>query len=237
MEYNSEKPKLIIPEYGRNVQLLVEHAKTIENKEMRMAFVEKVIDLIQQMHPQARNVEDYRAKLWHHVFQIANYELKIEPPVEVPDIEFVKKRPEKIDYPEKDITMRHYGRNVEHMIAKAIEMDDPEKKQAFTRVIGAYMKMAFRTWNRDANVSDDTIKADLEVLSNGKLHLDESDLDTISTMNRKKRSSSHSERSGSNYRRSSSGGGHHKSRGGSRKHSNNNGRKSRNGGGTKRRYR
>ena len=184
MDYNTSKSKLIIPEYGRNIQQLIEHAKTIEDPDYRQAFVEKIVDLMQQMHPQSRNVEDYVTKLWSHVFLIANYELKVAPPCIIPSRDEVYKKPERIPYPSSRVRYRHYGKNIQEMINKAIAMEDPEKKAAFTKVIGAYMKLAYKTWNQDS-VSDEVIRKNLSVLSKGELSLPE-DADISKLVNPKR---------------------------------------------------
>ena len=103
MEYNSDKELLRIPEYGRNVQNMINHARTIENKELRQAFVEKVVDLMMQMSPQNKNLDDFRDKLWKHVFRIADYELDVETPNGVtPTPEDKRKKPNRIPYPVND---------------------------------------------------------------------------------------------------------------------------------------
>ncbi len=172
MKYNTVKPKLIIPEYGRNIQTLIYYAKTIEDKEERQAFVEKILELMQQMHPQARNVEDYKAKLWSHLVRIGNYELDIDIPDNVTLEPLEKKRPNQLSYPDGNVKFRHYGRNVQEMIAKAIAMEDKEKQADFTHVIGAYMKMAYKSWNQPV-VSDENIIRDLKILSGDQLEVDD----------------------------------------------------------------
>lgn len=189
MEYNSARDLLIIPEYGRNVQKLIEYAKTIEDEEKCLAFLEKVIDLMMQMHPQNRNLDDHREKLWQHVFRIANYELKIVPPSgNTPLPGEYKKVPEKVEYPRAQARFRHYGSNVQRLILKAISMEEGPIRDGFINVIGSYMKLAYRTWNKDLYVSDEVIKNDLNSLSDGKLTLPEdSSLDNLSNANRRKK--------------------------------------------------
>ncbi len=189
MEYNSEKSDLIIPEYGRNVQMLIRHARNIESNEMRQAFIERVIDLMHQMHPQNRNIEDYRSKLWKHVFRIAEYELDVMPPNgEIPTPETDIKKPEPVSYPASNAAYRHYGNNVQILIDKALKMEEGPKKDGFVSVIGGYMKMAYKTWNKEHYISDEIIKQDLLNMSDGKLSVaDNVSLDGLSNANRKKR--------------------------------------------------
>ncbi len=174
MVYNSSRDPLIMPEYGRNIQKLVRSARDIEDKEHRHAFIEKVIDLIMQLYPQNRNVDDYREKLWNDIFQIADYKLDVLPPNGVvPTPSDHQLKPETVEYPHSKAKFRHYGNNVQKLIDRALEMEDDAKREGFVGVIGAYMKLAYRTWNKDHYVSDNIIKGDLEALSDGKLSIDE----------------------------------------------------------------
>ncbi len=205
MDYNTSRPKMVIPEYGRNVQKLVNYAQGLEDKAYRQAFVEKIVLMITQMYPQVRNVEDYRNKVWNHIFAISNYTLDVEPPCEILDPEVVHQRPESVPYPSGKVKYKHYGKNVENMITKAINMEEGEKKKAFIEVIGSYMKLAYRSWNREY-VNDEIIRHDLEVLSEGKLLLPQSaNLDNLVYRKR-----SHS--NNNNNRRNN---GHHRNNNGS----------------------
>ena len=194
MEYNSAREDLIIPEYGRNVQKLINHAKTIEDPAFRQKFVEAVVDLMQQMHPQSRNIDDYRDRLWKHVFRIAKYELDVTPPSgQKPRPEDSRKRPEKVAYPVMEAKFRHYGHNVQQLIKKALSMPEGPKRDGFVAVIGSYMKLAYRTWNKEHYVSDDIIKGDLESLSNGQLSLDDNaSIDHLSGSGRRRKRASSS---------------------------------------------
>ncbi len=191
MEYNSQRELLIIPEYGRNVQRLILHGKEIEDPEERQEFIEKVVLLMQQMHPQNRNIEDYKERLWKHVFRIAEYDLEVSPPSGIiPTPEDYKKQPEKIAYPNSEAKFRHYGNNVQQLINKALEMEEGPKLQGFIKVIGSYMKLAYKTWNREHFVSDEVIRENLLTLSNGKLTLPEdTSIDNLANAKKRKKSS------------------------------------------------
>jgi len=174
MEYNTSRDHLIIPEYGRHVQGMINHAKTIENPQERQAFAEKIVNLVVQMNAQNKNTEDFREKVWKHIFRIAHFELDVLPPGgDIPSPEDINKKPERIPYPQKSIHYRHYGFNVQKLVEKANAMEDEEKKAAFAHVIASYMKLAYQTWNREHFVSDDVVIADLEALSEGQLALSE----------------------------------------------------------------
>ena len=174
MEYNSQKEDIIIPEYGRNVQLLVAEAKKKEDAEERQAFAERIVHLMSLLNPNSKGLEDYREKLWNHLFRIAEFDLDVQVPEDItvrPEDSYVK--PDPLDYPATKKEFRHYGHYVQHMIDKASDMEAGEKRDGFVSLIGSYMKMAYRTWNREHFVSDELIKADLKTLSNGKLELPE----------------------------------------------------------------
>jgi len=173
MEYNSQKEQLVISEYGRNVQNMIQYAKTIEDDEKRQRIIEGVIKLMMQMNPQNKNLAEYKERLWKHLFHIADYDIKVNPPEGIViSKEETAKRPEPLDYPAYETRYRHYGHQVQILIKKAVEMEDPEKKQEFVRVIAAYMKLAYRTWNADANINDNIIKADLKEISDKQLEMD-----------------------------------------------------------------
>lgn len=171
MEYNSQKEPMIISEYGRNVQNLINYAKTVEDKELRQKYAERIVALMYQMNPQNRNINNYRAKLWSHLLQIANYEIDVDAPEDSILSKEGSIKPERLEYPKIAKRYRHYGRNVMDLIAKAVELEDGPKKDAFAETIARYMKLAYRTWNREHYVSDELIMEDLAKISNGKLKL------------------------------------------------------------------
>jgi len=206
MEYNSTKEHLIISEYGRNVQNLVGHLKTIEDKEERQKFAERIVRLMYQMRPSSISFADSKDKFWTHLFRIAEYDLDVEAPETVKKTKPEEKdRPDSMGYPERSRTFRHYGINVKRMMDEAIKMEDEEKKAAFLKVIGSYMKLAYKNWNREHYVSDEIIKADLAVMSEGKLTIDaDTPLDSLakSTIVRKKRTNHKKDnKKGKNYKR------------------------------------
>lgn len=173
IQYNTQKNRLIIPEYGRNVQQLVEHAKTIADKEERQKFAEVVVNLMHQILPGPKNLDEKKTRLWNHLFQISNYELEVDVPegIELKQPNEVTK-PRKIPYPTKKRDNRHYGTKIQTMIDRAILLEDEEKKKAFCVIIASYMKTAYRSWSGNF-VNDEIIKKELLKMSNGKLELDD----------------------------------------------------------------
>jgi Domain of unknown function (DUF4290) len=201
LQYNTGLEELIMPEYGRNVQQLVRHAQTIKDHQYRQAFCEQIVDLIQQLYPQSKNIDDYREKLWKHLFHIAKYNLEAYTPSgEVPRPEDAKKKPERVPYPLQDTRFRHYGNNVQVLIRRALEMEPGAIKDGFVQAIGSYMKLAYKTWNKEHFVSDEIIKNDLAILSANKLSLEEtSSIDNLANAN-KNRGNSANKNSNSNDR-------------------------------------
>lgn len=200
MDYNTSRDFLIIPEYGRHVQGMLQYAVTIENQQEKQAFVEKVVNLVVQMNAQNKNAEDFREKVWKHVYRISNFKLDVLPPSgHIPTPEELMKKPERVPYPQKAIHYRHYGYNVQRLVETAIALEDGPKKDAFAFVIASYMKLAYRTWNKEHYVSDDVIISDLEALSEGQLSVNqEMTLDQFAQQNpRPKPQGHHQQRSGS----------------------------------------
>lgn len=235
--YNTSQEHLIMPEYGRNVQQLVRHAQQIQDPAYRQQFCEEIIDLIQQLYPQSKNVEDYRSKLWQHLFHIAKYNLDaVTPSGIVPTPETARKKPERVPYPQQDTRFRHYGNNLHKLILRARDMDAGPIKDGFVHTIGSYMKLAYKTWNREHYVSDEVIKIDLDILSNGRLSLEEnSRIDGLANSTRARRESDRSNasrdnsRTGTGQNRSNSGGKDRDSRGTSPRDNNRNDRNDRSG--------
>lgn len=175
MTYNSQLENLTIPEYGRNVQELVKHCKTIENKEMRQAVAEEIVALMGRMSAPSKMTNEYNLKLWKHFLIISEYEIEVDLPEGVdksPENQGLN--PDKPDYPVHIKAFRHYGQIVQSMVAKAQKMEDGPLKDQYVRIIGSYMKLAYRTWNSEHYVSDEIIKEDLASMTNGDIKIDDS---------------------------------------------------------------
>ena len=180
-EYNSERPNLIIPEYGRHIQKMIEYTKTIEDPKKRQRSAEAIIDLMNQMVPQGRQEEDYVDKLWKHFFRIAEYQIDVTPPSgKKPEQHDLAKDLSTLPYSQTDLKYRHYGKNVNTMIARAIAMEDGPIKDGFIHTIASYMKLAYKNWNKDHYVSDENIVTDINIISEGRLSIpDGSNLDLL----------------------------------------------------------
>jgi hypothetical protein len=184
LEYNSTRDKLIFSEYGRSVQKLIQYAKTLKTKEERQRVVEEIVELINQLNPQTKNVLEYKQKLWRHVFKMADYELDVDHPFgEVPTEDDIRFKPAKVPYPQHEFNWRHYGYNIRVMIDKALKMEDGPVKKGFVETILSYMKLSYRTWNKEHFVSDDIIISDLSVMSGNKLSVDDDHTIQVVTKN------------------------------------------------------
>ena len=172
MEYNTERNKLVIKEYGRNVQNLVAYCLTIEDKNKRTATAESIVELMGLLNPQIKTVVDYKHKLWDHLHIIADFKLDIDCPYPIPEKTSARILPSSLPYPKQKIRLRHYGKNIEHLIEKAIEIDDIEKEQALVQIIANFMKMAYKNWSNE-EVNNELIKADIKTMSRGALIVSE----------------------------------------------------------------
>lgn len=172
MDYNSTREKLIIPEYGRNVQKMVAYVISIEDREKRTNLAKTLVNVMAQLHPDQRDTVDYKRKLWDHLHIIADYKLDIDGPYPTPAPEEKIKKPQSIPYPQEDIRFRPYGKNIAKMIEKACLFDDGPEKDALVKNIANHLKKSYLNWNRDS-VNDELITEHLKVLSHGRLKLSE----------------------------------------------------------------
>ncbi|TYR35341.1 DUF4290 domain-containing protein [Sphingobacterium phlebotomi] len=169
-DYNSTRPKLILAEYGRNVQNMVDYICTLPTKEERNRYAQVVIDMMGVLNPHLRDVSDFKHKLWDHLQIISDFKIDVDSPYPVPARDAIHKKPDLLDYPQHAIRYKHYGHTVERMIEKALSQSTPENTQRMAVAIANFMKMAYMTWNKDS-VQDEHIIQNLAELSNGQLTL------------------------------------------------------------------
>ncbi len=172
LEYNTDLPPLIISEYGRNIQKMVDFAITVQDREERNKVARAIIDVMGQLNPHLRDVNDFKHKLWDHLFVISKFQLDVDSPYPKPSPETFTTKPERVPYPRNNIRFKHYGKVVEDMIQKAIEMEEGEHKDAFIETIANVMKSFYITWNKD-NVVDEVIFEQLQLISKGKIKIKE----------------------------------------------------------------
>lgn len=160
MEYNTQKKKLLLPEYGRNIQKMVDHIMTIQDRAERNKAARTVIDVMGNLYPHLRDVPDFRHKLWDHLAIMSEFKLDIDAPYPLPSMEKINEKPEKLKYSTNHIRFRHYGKSVEKLIDKIKELEDPEQKRALIVLTANHMKKSFLTWNKDT-VEDEQIYNDI----------------------------------------------------------------------------
>lgn len=168
MEYNTTRNHLIMREYGRHVQKMIEHILKIEDPERRQRNAQAVIELMGFLNPHLKNVEDFRHKLWDHLFLISDFDLEVKSPYPIPTRETLKAKPNPLPYPKRHPRYSHLGKNVEDIINKGLQTDDPEKKLGFANAVAYYMKLAYNNWHKEI-VHDDAIQSELSNITNGQL--------------------------------------------------------------------
>lgn len=176
LEYNTEREHLIIPEYGRHLQKMINYAKTLETKEERNKVAGAIISVMGNMQPHLRDVPDFQHKLWDQLFIMANFELDVDSVFEKPTKEILEERPGPLNYPQNFPKYRFYGNNIKTMIDVANTWEDGELKEALKYTIANHMKKCFLNWNKDT-VEDDVIYQHLYELSEGKINLKNSEED------------------------------------------------------------
>lgn len=168
MEYNTQRNFLVMREYGRHIQKMVEYLLTIEDKQKRNQQAKAVIELMGFLNPHLKNVEDFRHMLWDHLFVISDFKLDVESPYEIPQRETYKEKGERLGYPKRYPKYAHLGKNLELVIDKALKEENPEKKVGFANAIAYYMKLSYSNWHKEL-VHDDTIRAELDEITGGEL--------------------------------------------------------------------
>jgi hypothetical protein len=192
LEYNTEREHLIIPEYGRHMQKMINYAKSRETKEERNKVSKAIISIMGNLQPHLRDVPDFQHKLWDQLFIMADFELDVESPYPLPSKELLQARPEPLEYPQNYPKYRFYGNNIKTMIDVANTWETGEMKEALIYTIANHMKKCFLNWNKDT-VEDYVIFNHLFELSEGEIDLRDAheDLsDSASLMRSKKKYSS-----------------------------------------------
>ncbi|AKK71785.1 DUF4290 domain-containing protein [Chryseobacterium gallinarum] len=170
MEYNTQKTQLHMPEYGRIIQQLVERCKELPTKEERSEMAMAIIDFMGQRNPQLRDEENYKHKLWDHLFILADYDLDVESPYPFPTREQLAEKPKKMEYPKLQGDFKFYGKSILQLIDKAIELETGDEKEALIEVIANNMKKSYNVYNKE-HVTDDVIFRHLKELSENRLDL------------------------------------------------------------------
>jgi hypothetical protein len=167
------KQDLLLREYGRNVQDLVNHILSIDDKAERTRLSYLLINLMAKLNPQLRDTQDFQQKLWNHLYVMSGSKLDVDAPYPLSAMEYLNDKPQRMQYPLTTPRYKHYGQNVELLIQRATELEDDKEREAATISIGKLMKTLYRSYNKDS-ITDDVILSDIQQISKGKLNLDPS---------------------------------------------------------------
>ncbi|MGD2036096.1 MAG: DUF4290 domain-containing protein [Bacteroidales bacterium] len=168
-DYNTSRKQLVLPEYGRNIQKMVDYIKSVEDREERNRLASAIISIMGNLNPHLRDINDFKHKLWDHLAIIADFELDIDYPYEVPKPEMFQTPPRQVEYGTHSIRFRHYGKSLELMINAICEMSDDSERERLANVVANHMKKSYLTWNRDT-VNDEVILNDLKKISKGRIN-------------------------------------------------------------------
>ena len=170
MEYNTERNQLILPEYGRHVQKMVEYATELSDKDERNKCVNAIINFMGQMNPHLRDIKDFTHKLWDHLYIMSEFKIDASSPYPIPEIEKLQEKPKKMPYHKNKIKFPFYGAALENMIRFTVTMDEGRQKEIMTGMVANHMKKSYLLFNKHS-VSNNTIKLHLDQLSNNKLKI------------------------------------------------------------------
>lgn len=174
MEYNTTRGPLLLPEYGRNVQNMIAHAMEIENKDERNRAAQAIIEVMGQLNPHLRDVDDYRHKLWTHLFVMSDFKLDVDSPYEIPAQETLNERPKSVEYPKGRIRYGHYGQYTQKILESAAKVNDVNEKEYLKGAMANFMKYQYLAHNNGA-VENHVIANQLKELSKGELSLENPD--------------------------------------------------------------
>ena len=174
LEYNSGRSLMIIPEYGRHIQKLVDHCVALETKEERNTMAKAIVDVMGNLQPHLRDVPDFKHKLWDQLFIMSSFDLDADSPYDRPSKEELQEKPESLPYPKSASRYRYYGNNIQTMINVALSWEDGEKREALVFTIANHMKKCYLNWNKDT-VDDAVIFKHLLDLSDGEIDLTNSE--------------------------------------------------------------
>ena len=180
MEYNTNRTKLLMPEYGRNIQQMVEYCKSLPSKEERNEVAKTIVEFMGQRNPHLRDEENYKHKLWDHLYILADYDLDVDAPYPFPTREELDQKPNRMDYPSFENEYKFYGKSILQLIDRAIELEEGEEKETLIQVIANNMKKSYNVYNKE-HVQDEVIFRHLKELSQDKL-----DLTGIETLDKSK---------------------------------------------------
>ncbi|MEO5600618.1 MAG: DUF4290 domain-containing protein [Cyclobacteriaceae bacterium] len=169
-EYNTERPHLILKEYGRNVQKLVDYIRLLPDKDKRTELAYTLIELIKQLTPTIKDQPENPQRVWDDLYIIADFNLDINSPYPVPERDILFKKPDKVDYPQSQVKFKHYGKNIEKLVKEALKKEDPQERQDAIIYLGKLMKTFYGNWNKET-LDDSVILRDIQMMSGGALDM------------------------------------------------------------------
>ncbi len=175
MEYNTQRPDLLLSEYGRGMQKMVDKVVDVPDRELRSKLSVSLMNVMINLNPSIKDLDNYQQKLWDHLHIMSGFRLDIDGPYPKPVPELIHQKPEQVPYNNVRIKFRFYGRNLQYMVDRATRVDNQEIKQSFINMIASFMTNSSRNWNNE-NLTPDVITEHLKILSKDKLHLNSEDL-------------------------------------------------------------
>lgn len=169
-EYNTSRPDIILKEYGRNVQKMVEYIRSVPDRQKRTELAATLIELIKQLTPSIKEQGDDPQRLWDDLYIMADFDLDLNNPYPVPEREILFKKPMKVEYPKNDIRFKHYGKNIEKLVQEALKKEDPQERQDAIIYLGKLMKTFYANWNKEP-LDDSVILRDIQMMSGGALNM------------------------------------------------------------------
>jgi hypothetical protein len=175
MEYNTQRPNLLLSEYGRGMQKMVDKVVEVEDRELRSKLSVSLMNVMINLNPGIKDLDNYQQKLWDHLHIMSDFKLDIDGPFPKPIPELIHQKPEPIPYNNVRIKFRFYGRNLQYMVDRATRVENEEVKQSFINMIASFMTNSSRNWNNE-NLTPEVITDHLKILSKDRLHLNSEDL-------------------------------------------------------------
>jgi hypothetical protein len=169
-EYNTQRPHIILKEYGRNVQKLVEYIRNNPSKEKRTELAYTLIELIKQLTPTVKEQPENPQRVWDDLYIIADFNLDVNNPFPTPEREILFKKPLKVDYPQSQVRFKHYGKNIEKLVKEALKKEDPQEREDAIIYLGKLMKTFYGNWNKET-IDDSVILKDIQEMSGGALNM------------------------------------------------------------------
>jgi hypothetical protein len=184
-QYNTQSKKLIISEYGRSFQDMVDHVVAIDDRVKRLKMADALISVMEILNPSVKEQADYKQKLWDHLHIISEFKLDVDGPYPMPEPSKISQKPEKVDYPSLPIKFRFYGRNLQFMVQKAANIENPDLQSEFLNLLASFMTNSSRNWNNE-NLTNQQLAEHLEALSQNKIKVNPEELEITLEQRRKK---------------------------------------------------